>query len=417
MNPLATALRPDRFCNARILDLDTGELGLPQTIEVSADGRIIRITEQRTAGHGDVDLAGMTVLPGLFDAHVHLSPKFPFSEIDPDEDPAQTALRAASHARDALYAGFTTIRCVHEQNAVDIAIKHAARDGWLEAPRIVGAGRAVSTTGGHGHGFAPTYADGADGFLRACRNELASGADIIKIYITGGLADVDEGFDVPKMTGEEIRAAVTAAAEHHSYVVAHAGSSAAIREAIAQGVRSFEHGYSIDAGTAKLMADTQCVLTPTLSVTTLGDWMLEQGFDKESVASSLEANLHHRASLRNAIAAGVTIASGSDVAPGMPCDGTVCGVIEIELLQQAGLSPLEALRSATVVAADLCRVSAEVGRVSVGLMADLVAMPGNPASDISALRGIRTVVQAGRVVRHDRLAHTAMASPAPAQTN
>ena len=390
------------FRNARILDVDTGGLGPLQTIDVDACGRITGIGERRATGAweaSDVDLGGMTVAPGLFDAHVHLSPKFPFSEIDPDENPAATALRAAAHARAALYAGFTTIRCVHEQNAVDVHLKQAARDGWVEAPRIVGAGRAVSTTGGHGVGFAPAYADGADGFLQACRSELAAGADIVKIYITGGLADITEGFDVPKMTIAEVRAAVTAAAERHSYVVAHAGSSAAIRDAIEAGVRSFEHGYVIDESTAQLMAVTGCVLTPTLSVTTLGDWMLEQGFGAMSVSGALAVNAQHRTSLTNAIRAGVTIASGSDVAPGMPCEGTVCGIREIELLQEAGLSPLDALRAATSVAAELCQVSDDVGRVTVGRFADLIAVPGNPAEDVSALRDIGVVVQAGRVVR------------------
>lgn len=398
--------RPARaISNARILDLDSGELGPPSRIEVDSGGWIAAVHPEPTVATGDgvdVDLKGMIVLPGLFDVHVHLSPVFPFSAIDVHESPATTALRAAARARDALYAGFTTIRCVHEQNAADVFVKQAARSGWLEAPRIIGAGRAVSTTGGHGADFVPAYADGADGFLQACRRELALGADIIKIYITGGLADAREGFDVPKMTAAEIRAAVVAASEHHTYVVAHAGSSPAITEAIAAGVRSFEHGYSIDAETARLMAQTGCVLTPTLSVSTLGEWMLEEGFDAESVASSLSAGPQHRASIRRAIEAGVTLASGSDVAPGMPCDGTVAGIREIELLQSIGLSPLDALRSATTVAAELCRVSHEVGRVDVGRQADLVALDSDPTEDVRALRDIRLVIQGGRVVRDDR---------------
>ncbi len=390
---------PQAFCNARILDMDTGLLGDPQTIEVGPDGLIARIAAQRTPKSGDVDLHGMTVLPGLFDVHVHLSPVFPFAGIDPAESVAQTVLRSAFHAREALYAGFTTIRCVHEQNAADIHLKRAAAAGWIEAPRIIGAGRAISTTGGHGKDFVPAYADGADRFLQACRAELASGADIIKVYITGGLADATEGFDVPQMTVEEMRAAVAATAARHTYVVAHAGSSAAIRAAIEAGIRSFEHGYLIDDVTAALMAQSGSVLTPTVSVTTLGEWMKEQGFAAEDVAGALAAQPEHRASLRRAIDAGVTIASGSDVQPGLPCEGTVCGIREIELLQEAGLAPLAALRAATTVAAELCGVSDIVGRLTERRIADLVALPGNPANDVAGLRDIRLVVQAGRVVR------------------
>lgn len=387
------------FCNGRILDVDTGELAELQTIEVASSGRITRIGPQRAPRGDDVDLNGMTVVPGLFDAHVHLSPMFPFSSIDVDENSAATALRAAYYAREALHAGITTIRCVHEQNAADVFIKNAARRGLLEAPRIIGAGQAISPTGGHGASFASRYADGADEFLRVCRSELAAGADIIKIYITGGLADITEGFDVPKMTESEIRAAVTAADEHHGYVVAHAGSSAAIKLAIEAGVRSFEHGYLIDDETAELMARTRSFLTPTLSVTTLGDWMLDRGFDHAAVEASLAAGPEHLASTRRAIAAGVRIASGSDVQPGLPCEGTVSAIREIELLEDAGMSPLEAVRSATTVAAELCRVGDLVGRVTVGRMADLVVTPGNPAESTRELRDIRMVVQSGRVVR------------------
>ncbi|AQA03368.1 hypothetical protein BVC93_14160 [Mycobacterium sp. MS1601] len=390
---------PHSFCNARILDLDTGELAPPRTIEVGPGGRITRISAARRAGTNDFDLEGMTVLPGLFDVHVHLTPVFPFSEVDPGEKAADTVLRAAFHAQEALLAGFTTIRCVHEQNAADLHLKRAAAAGWIQAPRIVGAGRAISTTGGHGKDFVSAYADGADEFLRACRAELAAGADIIKIYITGGIADAREGFDVPQMSAEEMCAAVAATASHHTYVVAHAGSSGAIRTAIQAGIRSFEHGYLIDDETARLMAQTGSILTPTISVTTLGDWMLEQGFDADGVAGALAAHREHLASLHRAIDAGVDIASGSDVQPGLPCEGTVAGIREIELLQEAGLSSLAALQAATTVAAKLCRVDDIVGRVTEGRIADLVALPGDPSRGVEALRDIQMVAQAGCVVR------------------
>jgi imidazolonepropionase-like amidohydrolase len=147
----------------------------------------------------------------LISVHTHLSVVYPFSATDPDESAGETALRSLSRAQDALHAGVTTIRCVHEQNRADFLVRAAAQEGWIQAPRILGAGRAVSTTGGHGHGMACSYADGYDGFLRAAREELAAGADHVKIFITGGIARQGETFDGAEMTVDEMRAVVRAA--------------------------------------------------------------------------------------------------------------------------------------------------------------------------------------------------------------
>jgi imidazolonepropionase-like amidohydrolase len=393
------AFRPRWLTNCRVVDVRTGDVHPNASIEL-AGGRIVRIEDGGAAANGDtLDVRGLHVLPGLISCHTHLSVVYPFSAIDEDENPAITALRSASRARDALYAGVTTVRCLHEQHRVDIHVRAAAADGWVEAPRILAAGRAISTTGGHGHGIGCAYADGGDAFLHAARTELAAGADHIKVFITGGLADASEGFDVPKMTEDEMRGAVRAAREHHTYVVAHAGSSAAIQTAVDAGILAFEHGYSLDDDTARLLADAGAFLTPTLIVSRNPDWMREHYFTDAQIDKAMETAPEHLESIRRAVRAGVTMINGSDEPPGEPCDGTVCAIKELELMLDAGLTPLQSLQAATVNAACLCRIEDEAGVLEPGLAADLIAVDGDPTQDAAAMRGIRLVMQAGRVVR------------------
>src|SRR5882672_9878586 len=234
------------LAGGHVVDVRTGTVRRDINVEI-AGGRIKRVTaDPPPAGERQVPLGGRYVLPGLISVHTHLSVVYPFSATDEAESPGATALRALARAQDALRAGVTTIRCVHEQNRADLLVRAAAQEGWVAAPRILGAGRAISTTGGHGHGVACSYADGHDGFLHAARAELAAGADHVKIFITGGIARQGESFDGAEMTGEEMRAVVRAASERGSYVVAHAGSAGAIRQALDAGVRSFEHAYQLD---------------------------------------------------------------------------------------------------------------------------------------------------------------------------
>ncbi|WP_395105519.1 amidohydrolase family protein [Actinomadura sp. SCN-SB] len=359
-----------------------------------------------------LDLGGRYLLPGLISVHTHLSVVYPFSATDEAENPGLTAMRALSRAQDALYAGVTTLRCVHEQHRADLLVRTAAEQGWVDAPRIVGAGRAVSTTGGHGHGSACSYADGHDGFLRAAREELAAGADLVKIFITGGIAHQGESFTGAQMTPDEMRAVVRAAEEHGSYVTAHAGSGAAIREALAAGVRGYEHAYDLDDATAKEMAARRVFLTPTLCVTRCPEWMREHDFTEWQIERAMEVGPGHLASIRRAVAAGIadpadpeapgiTMLAGTDYPPGEPIEDTVVAVREMEFLTDAGLSPAQALRAGTSDAARLVGLAGRAGAVEEGLLADLVVTDRDPLSDLSALRRIRFVMQGGRVVRSD----------------
>jgi imidazolonepropionase-like amidohydrolase len=388
--------------NCRVADVRTGATRGPASLELR-HGRIARIEEGAApAGSEVLDLGGLTVAPGLVSVHTHLSVVYPFEITDEHEPSSATAFRAARRATDALNAGVTTIRCQMEVNRIDIALRRAAAEGWIRAPRIRSAGRSITTTAGHAYGHGAAVADGFDGFLAAARGEYAAGADHMKVFITGGIADAGEGFDVPQMTPDEMHAVVRAAGEHHSYVSAHAGSSEAIRTALEIGITSYEHGYDLDEETAALMAARDEVfLTPTLCVTRLPDWMRDHRFTEEQIEVAMETGPGHLESIKRAVRAGVTLVNGTDYPPGEPCDDTVVAVRELEFLVDAGLTPAEALRASTLDGARLLGLEDEIGTVEPGRVADLIAVDGDPTEDTAPLHDVRLVMQGGEILRWD----------------
>ena len=393
--------------NAHVVDVLSGDVLPARAVETAPDGTIAQVTASAPPGLPDgqvTDVAGRWLLPGLISCHTHLSVVFPFSDTDEAESPALTAYRSAARATAALQAGITTIRCVHEQNRADLLLREAAVRGWISAPRILGAGRAVSVRGGHGAGSGCAYASGEDEFHAAALAELGAGADHVKIFINGGLASAGERVERPEMTDGEIRGAVRAAGHHDTYVVAHSGESAAIRQALAQGVRCFEHAYRLDDDTAALLARRGAYVTPTLCVTRSQSWMRANGFAEHTIANAANAADEHLASIKRAIRAGVTLLNGTDYPPGDLVDGVPVAVHELLLMAGAGLSPLQALRSVSVNGAALLGIGAHVGQVRPGYAADLIAVGANPLADITALRDISLVVQAGRVIRDSRAA-------------
>lgn len=390
------------FVNANLVDVLSGERLRDRAVEVGPDGVIAQVGAAAPPGLPEaevVDVAGRWLLPGLISCHTHLSVVFPFSDTDENENPALTAYRSATRAQDALQAGITTIRCVHEQNRADLLLRSAVRKGWFSAPRILGAGRAISTPNGHGQGGACAYASGEQEFYEAALAELAAGADHIKIFINGGLANAGEHYEQAEMTDGEIRGAVRAADEHDTYVVAHSGESTAIRQALAQGVRCFEHAYRLDAETAALLARPDVFVTPTLCVTRSESWMRAKGFEEHSIQNALNAADDHLVSIQRAIRAGVTLVNGTDYPPGDLVDGVPAAVHELLLMAGAGLSPLLALQSVSSNAARLLGIDGHVGQLRPGFAGDLIAVASDPLDDLAALRDISLVVQAGRVVR------------------
>ena len=387
------------LANAKVVDVEDGRLLVDRNVEI-ADGEIRAISSTLPPGRSDViDVEGRCVLPGLISCHTHLSIVFPMASTDPTENPAATVLRAAKRAREALAAGITTLRCVHEQHRADLWLRHAQSRGWTDAPRIFGAGQAITTPKGHGAGAAWVEAEGEEEFYRAAIEELEAGADHVKVAINGGLAREGEDLSRPEMTDAELTGAVRAAGEHGTYVVAHSAASAAIRQALDRGVRCFEHAYELDAATASLLAQQGAYVTPTLVVTRCEPWMRANGFAEANIATARRAADGHLESIRHAIVAGVPLLCGTDLPPADDVGGLPATVVELLLLEGAGLSRLGALRAATTNPARLMGVAGEIGQVRPGFRADLIVVDDNPLDDLTALGAVRLVLQDGRPVK------------------
>jgi len=398
---LATAGTPSSrafvLSNFTLVDVQTGRIE-PNCSLTIENGYITRLDD--TPSHlGDAhNLRGLYLLPGLTSVHAHLGGVYPYSRRSQTEPPTSVQLRAELRARQALAAGITTLRTMHEQSRADLAIKAAAREREMLIPRILAAGKALTAKGGHGDGLGCIVARGPEEFLHASRVELGSGADHVKVFLTGGLARDAEELETTQLSPEEIRACVRAAQEHDTYVVAHTAHAASIRTGLACGVRWFEHAYSLDQETATLLADHAAILTPTLVVTHCTDWLRDQGFDAASLARNEAAREEHETSIANAIRAKVTIVNGTDFPPGDLSAGTPLVIREMELLVDAGLSPLESLRASSWTAAKALGLP-KTGLIAPGYEADLIAVGGNPTNDISAMRDVRFIARLGVIVR------------------
>lgn len=385
--------------NCRVINVETGAVA-EGALRVD-EGLIAGIEAwSHTAGADVLDMDGAYILPGLISCHTHLSIVFPFSESDPDENPAVTAYRCYSRARDALRAGVTTVRTVGEINRADIALRGAIARGWLRGPRILSAGLGVSVTGGHGHGFT-ALADGADEVLKRCRTDLHAGADHIKIFLTGGIAHQKESFSEAQMVDREIEAAVQVARSKGTYVCAHVGDSRAMEGGLRAGVSCFEHAYNLEADTARAIRDAGGYIVPTLGVTRSVDWMERNGFESWTICKAASAGSDHLESIRTAVRAGVTLVNGTDIPPGDVDDGAPIVVRELEHCSAAGLDPLQVLQTATLNASRLIR-RPDLGTLRPGCKADLIAVPANPLHGLAAMRDIFFVMQGGMIVRDDR---------------
>ena len=387
--------------NARIVDVVTGSTRAGN-VRISC-GSIVDVDAAAAPSHVEViDLRGGYLLPGLINCHTHLQGQYPYSLRQADEHPGRTALRAAWRARRLLSAGITTVRSVHEQARVDIVVREAAKSGWTRAPRILAGGRGLTVPGGHAAGLGSAIAAGPEAFRSAAREEFAAGADHVKVFLTGGLANPGEEIGRPALTLAELSAVVQAAQERDSYVVAHAGGPDAIQLGLRAGVRSFEHGYHLDDETVTAMAEAGAFLTPTLTVTNSPDWQRRMGFDEAAIARGEAAREEHMASARRAIRAGVTIVAGTDF-PGEERAADVPLIVrELQLLVEAGLPAAAAIRAATTTAATLLGLADQIGQVTAGFRADLIAVAEDPTESARACADVRLVMQAGELVSSTR---------------
>jgi imidazolonepropionase-like amidohydrolase len=344
---------------------------------------------------------GAFLVPGLINLHVHLGLVLPgrlATELA-DESEAELALRMASNARQTLLAGVTTIRLPGDDRHADIALKKAIERGEVPGPRIFSAGEMIDITGGHG-ASGETY-DGPYELRKAVRREIAAGASWIKIAISGGIATPRGDIAEALMTPDEIEAVVDAAHRLGAKVTAHSGSPQATSVAVDVGIDCIEHGYFLTRDVLRKMKERGTWLVPTIVVSQPATMPF---FEKiESPPWYLDrvksVGPRHWEALRLAIEEGVRIGLGTDQFPFEPNDGTTATVREAEYYVAAGMTPLQALRSATIDAAELLGADRDIGSIEAGKYADVVAVTQDPSRDITALRNMLLVVKDGEVYR------------------
>lgn len=391
-----------------------------------ASGRVLRdktlvirgnqIVEIRDGFVGDgkvVDLRSAFVLPGLIDSHVHLTGESsPNSRLDGvTQSDATQAMVGARFARRTLNAGFTTVADLGASNEAIFALRDAVRRGDVPGPRIIASGSAVSIHGGHGdangyrddilHLMSPeSICSGPEDCMRAVRLQVRSGADIIKITATGGVLSNTAAGLAQQFSEDELAAIVASAHRMGRQVTAHAHGVDGINAFLKAGGDSIEHGTYLDDESMRLFRSHNAWLVPTLMA---GDYVAriaaspDNFFTPAQTAKALEAGPKMLDMARRAHAGGVRIAFGTDT--GVSAHGD--NAQEFALLVRAGLSPLEAIQSATVGAAEHLKISNEAGRLAPGMPADLIAVSGDPLSDVTELERVRFVMKNGQVFRQD----------------
>lgn len=383
---------------ARIID-GTGTEPVRGRSVVVEKGIITAVVEDARAPRGNgVDLAGHTLLPGLINCHVHLCLGAEADPVRPlrEEPLGLTAIKALLRARETARAGVTTVRDLGGREYVEIAVRRAIQEGLIDGPRIVAAGRPVCMTGGHGHWLA-READGPDDARKAVREQLKAGADVIKIIATGGVMTPGVEPGSPQLTLDEMRAAIEEASRAGRRTAAHAMASSGISDAIAAGITSIEHGIYLTEEIVAHMRRDGTFLVPTLNApAAIASGGLAAGIPGFMVRKSEVVVPAHVASFQLAHRAGVRIAAGADSGTPLNFHGSL--LPELTLMVKYGMTPLEAIRAATVTAADCLGLGEVTGRVASGYAADLIAVAGDPAERIEALADLKLVLVSGRVL-------------------
>jgi imidazolonepropionase-like amidohydrolase len=405
-----TLIHAGRLIDGRADTVRTG-------VTVTVDGdRIVSVTDGYTApapGDTVIDLKSATLMPGLMDMHVHLSSQQSGQAGYAERfylNPADIALRATTYARKTLLAGFTTVRDCGAGHKMNLALRDAVAKGWIDGPRIIAAG-SVTTTGGHGdatNGLAtelqealapvlPGTANGTDQMRAAVRQRYKDGADAIKIAATGGVLSLAKSGQAPLFTDDELEAVVETARDYGLTVIAHAHGTEGMLRAVEAGVHSIEHGTYMSDEVMAAMKERGTYYVPTISA---GRFVAEKskidGYFPDVVRPKAAAiGPQIQSTFAKAWKAGVKIAFGTDQGVAPHGDNG----LEFVYMVDAGMPPMAAIKSATSVGAELLGMEKDLGTVDAGKLADLVAVPGDPLFDITAMTKVAFVMKNGVVYK------------------
>jgi imidazolonepropionase-like amidohydrolase len=406
---LVLASAPVTVSARRALDVETGRL--LANVVVRIEKGLITAVEARRAGENVThDLGDVTLLPGLIDCHTHLiggEEQTPYERLR--ETAARAAIEGVANARKTIETGVTTVRDLGSRDFADVALRDAIATGRIVGPRMLVAVKSLSSTGGHGDRndlpfdvWVRRYsaiADGPDEIRKKVRENVKYGADWIKVLATGGVGSAGTDPRMADYAEEELRAAVEAAAAKGRDVAAHAHGTEGIKRAVRAGVRSIEHASMLDGEAIALLKDKGAFVVPNPYTNA---YMLERGGAGGYQDYQLEkAQLVYKEkleSLRRAIRAGVAIAYGTDA--GVQPHGL--NGRQLAIYVEAGMTPLQALQSATIVAARLLRMETRLGRLAPGYVGDLVAVVGNPLENVRVMEAPVFVMKEGVVARSVR---------------
>jgi imidazolonepropionase-like amidohydrolase len=399
--------------NGRVFDGVSADIAEANVLV--ADGKILEVSDKRIGAKGarTIDLAGKTLMPGLIDAHIHAY----FPDVDPlrsDRMPMTlVAHRARMMLESSLKRGFTSVR---DAGGGDYGLHRAIQKGWIKGPRLFFCGKALSQTGGHGdmrrgyehdlcgcgtgyQGHLSMVVDGVENLRFAIRAQMRRGAHFIKIMGSGGVSSTVDPMHCAQYSEDEIRAAVDEVERHDSYVTAHCHPDIAIKRCIEFGVHCIEHGTLITAETAALAASKGTAIVPTLAVVnSLAQHGKSLGYPPESLTKLAVIAPVYAASVERMKVAGVRIGWGTDLIGELDRDQCTEFTLRREIF-----SPVEILRQATSINAEIMRQSSWLGQVAPGFAADLIVVDGDPLKDIGLFtedgRNVPLVIKAGAIVK------------------
>lgn len=394
----------------RVIDGVSDRVATNQTIVVEGTSIVAIESGFRAPGPGDVvvDVRSGTVMPGLMDMHVHLTSEYSrTSALDRfQKDGPDVALDSVVYANRTLLAGFTTVRDLGDSHLASIALRDAINAGRIPGPRVFAAGKAIASTGGHGdptNGWAdflegdpgPTQgvANGPFQAAQAVRQRYKDGSDNIKITATGGVLSLAKNGLNPQFTEEEIVAIVSTARDYGFKVAAHAHGAEGAKRAVRAGVATIEHGTFLDDEAMQLMKQRGTFYVPTISA---GVWVYDQAQDPTFFPpvvrpKALAVGPQIQKTFAKAWKAGVPILFGTDT--GVSAHGQ--NAREFVLMVDAGMPAMDAIRSATSATARYLEIADRVGTVAIGKQADLIAVPGDPLADITAMQRVSFVMKEG----------------------